>query len=702
MENKKYILRRVYALYFLLAIVAVMIVGRVVVVQFVEGDMWREKAENLTVAYKTIDAVRGNIYDAEGGLLATSVPIYEVRWDPNAEAITDEIFNANIDTLSQCLASLFKSKTAFQWKRQLQNGRNNGARYMLIARKVKYTELKKLREFPIFKKGQFKGGLIYLQQNKRQKPFRLLAGRTIGYKLDSVAMVGLEGAYDKELKGVSGKRLMKKIMGGVWMPINDENELEPQNGYDLYTSIDINIQDVAEYALMKQLKKHDAAHGCVVLMEVETGEVRAIANLSRDDNGVYSESYNYAVGAKTEPGSTFKLASYMVALEDGYIDLDHQIETGEGVYEFYGQKMEDSKKGGYGKITVEEAFAVSSNIAIAKIIDEHYRSNPQAFIDHLYKIGLNKPLGIEIAGEGEPYIKSADDPSWSGISLPWISHGYELEMTPLQILTLYNAVANDGKMVKPMFVRSVRNGNKMVKELDPVVLNPKIASNETIEKLHAMLEAVVDHGTATNLKGAHYKIAGKTGTAQIANSKYGYHSNYGTSYQASFCGYFPADNPKYSCIVVVNAPSRNVYYGNLVAGPIFKEIADKVYSTRLEMHKELKQIEYTASTPIPVAKNSYVADLEEVYKQIDVDFIEQSEAEWVMPETKKDSVILHPKSVKQNLVPNVRGMNLEDAIYLLENMGLAVEVKGKGTVKRQSVRPGQRINKGAKITLELA
>ena len=691
-----------YALYFLLAIVAVMIVGRVVVVQFVEGDMWREKAENLTVAYKTIDAVRGNIYDAEGGLLATSVPIYEVRWDPNAEAITDEIFNANIDTLSQCLASLFKSKTAFQWKRQLQNGRNNGARYMLIARKVKYTELKKLREFPIFKKGQFKGGLIYLQQNKRQKPFRLLAGRTIGYKLDSVAMVGLEGAYDKELKGVSGKRLMKKIMGGVWMPINDENELEPQNGYDLYTSIDINIQDVAEYALMKQLKKHDAAHGCVVLMEVETGEVRAIANLSRDDNGVYSESYNYAVGAKTEPGSTFKLASYMVALEDGYIDLDHQIETGEGVYEFYGQKMEDSKKGGYGKITVEEAFAVSSNIAIAKIIDEHYRSNPQAFIDHLYKIGLNKPLGIEIAGEGEPYIKSADDPSWSGISLPWISHGYELEMTPLQILTLYNAVANDGKMVKPMFVRSVRNGNKMVKELDPVVLNPKIASNETIEKLHAMLEAVVDHGTATNLKGAHYKIAGKTGTAQIANSKYGYHSNYGTSYQASFCGYFPADNPKYSCIVVVNAPSRNVYYGNLVAGPIFKEIADKVYSTRLEMHKELKQIEYTASTPIPVAKNSYVADLEEVYKQIDVDFIEQSEAEWVMPETKKDSVILHPKSVKQNLVPNVRGMNLEDAIYLLENMGLAVEVKGKGTVKRQSVRPGQRINKGAKITLELA
>ena len=349
-----------YALYFLLAIVAVMIVGRVVVVQFVEGDMWREKAENLTVAYKTIDAVRGNIYDAEGGLLATSVPIYEVRWDPNAEAITDEIFNANIDTLSQCLASLFKSKTAFQWKRQLQNGRNNGARYMLIARKVKYTELKKLREFPIFKKGQFKGGLIYLQQNKRQKPFRLLAGRTIGYKLDSVAMVGLEGAYDKELKGVSGKRLMKKIMGGVWMPINDENELEPQNGYDLYTSIDINIQDVAEYALMKQLKKHDAAHGCVVLMEVETGEVRAIANLSRDDNGVCSESYNYAVGAKTEPGSTFKLASYMVALEDGYIDLDHQIETGEGVYEFYGQKMEDSKKGGYGKITVEEAFAVSS------------------------------------------------------------------------------------------------------------------------------------------------------------------------------------------------------------------------------------------------------------------------------------------------------------------------------------------------------
>jgi cell division protein FtsI (penicillin-binding protein 3) len=393
----------------------------------------------------------------------------------------------------------------------------------------------------------------------------------------------------------------------------------------------------------------------------------------------------------------------MAALEDGFIDLDHKVETGNGRYKFTDTWMEDSKEGGYGTITIKEAFAVSSNIAIGKTIDKYYKSNPQSFIDRLKGMRLHQPLGIEIAGEGKPYIKSADDESWSGISLPWISHGYEVQLTPLQILTFYNAVANDGKMVKPMFARSLRKGNDIIESFQPVVLKEQIASPETIKKVRKMLEEVVENGTATNLKDANYSIAGKTGTAQIANSKYGYRSSVGISHQASFCGYFPADKPKYSCIVVVNAPSRNVYYGNLVAGPIFKEIADKVYSTRVEMHDELKSVPSESLTKIPVAKNSYLNDLEQIYSQIGVTYaLTAPEKEWVVPETLSDSVKLHPKSMPKNLVPNVRGMNSQDAIYLLENLGLSVEIKGRGAVKKQSIVPGRRIEKGEKIILQLA
>lgn len=684
-------------------VLAIAVVVRIVLIQFVQGEHWAEREKQFNIDLKNIEAVRGNIYDAEGGLLATSIPIYEIRWDPNSDAITDEVFNENVDTLAQCLSRMFPQRSTFQWKRKLVNGRESGQRYMLIARNVRYPDFKKMREFPIFNKGRYKGGFLFLQENKRQKPFRRLAARTIGYEREGVTPVGLEGAYSKALSGVSGKRLERKIMGGQWMPISDENELEPTDGYDLYTSIDVNIQDVAENALLKQLTRHDAAHGCVVLMEVETGEVRAIVNLSKSKDGVYRENYNYAVGASTEPGSTFKLASFMCALEDGFIDLDHKIETGEGRHKFIDTWMEDSKRGGYGTISVEDAFAYSSNIAIGKIIDKHYRSNPQAFIDRLKSMRLDQPLGIEIAGEGKPYIKSASDESWSGISLPWISHGYEIQLTPLQILALFNAVANDGKMVKPMFARSLRKGNELIKEFEPVVLKEQIASKETIKKARKMLEAVVERGTATNLKDAHYSIAGKTGTAQIANAKYGYRSSVGISHQASFCGYFPADKPKYSCIVVVNAPSRNVYYGNLVAGPIFKEIADKVYSTRLEMHEELKSLPPASLTKIPVAKNSYLSDLELVYQNIGVDYsLTAPEKEWVVAETLKDSVKLHPENMPKNLVPNVRGMNSQDAIYLLENMGLSVEIKGRGSVKNQSLRPGIRISNGDKIILQLA
>ncbi|MEM9023205.1 MAG: penicillin-binding protein 2, partial [Bacteroidota bacterium] len=555
MDVKRDILRRIYVIYFLICAFGVAVISRAVYVQVVEGPGLRAKAETYTTAVRNIEAVRGNIYAANGSLLATSIPLYEVRMDPNTQALTDEIFFDRVDTLGECLSNLFNDHSPAEYARRLRQARADGQRYYLIKRNVKYTQLKKMRQFPLFRKGRFKGGFLYIQQNKRQRPFQVLAARTIGYARAGIKPVGLEGAYDHELSGVSGKRLMERIAGGVWMPISDENEIEPEDGSDVHTTIDINIQDVAENALLRQLVEQDADHGCVALMEVESGAVLAIANLSRGDDGTYYERYNYAIGESTEPGSTFKLGSYMAAIEDGYINPDDSIDAGDGKYKFYDTYMYDTKKGGYGVISFEQAFAYSSNIAVAKMAVEHYGKKPQDFLNKMYDFHLNDPLGIEIYGEGRPYVKTASDSSWSGISLPWISHGYEVQLTPLQILAYYNAVANGGKLVKPMFVREIRQRGQVVQRFEPEVIDEAICSKSTIKKVRRMLEAVVEYGTARNLRNANFKIAGKTGTAQIANAQYGYRYQSKTSYQASFAGYFPADNPKYSCIVVVNAPS---------------------------------------------------------------------------------------------------------------------------------------------------
>ncbi len=703
-ENKQ-VIRRIYLVYILLFMFSVSIVFKIFQIQFIEGDKWIAKAQSHSTKYKNIEAVRGNIYAEDGSLLATSIPIYEVRWDAKSEAIGDEFFEESIDSLSQCLSNLFEDRSAEEWNFKLRKARERGDRFHLIRRKVRYNELKALRSFPIFNRGQYKGGFIYLQQNKREKPFQVLAARTIGYTREGIKPVGLEGAYDDVLSGVSGKRLMQKIAGGVWMPINDQNEVEPMDGADLIATLDINIQDVAEKALLEQLKTQGADHGCVALMEVETGEVKAIANLSKTKSGDYYELYNYAVGESTEPGSTFKLASYLAALEDGFIDLNDSIDTEEGKYRFYDTPMYDSHKGGFGKITVKHAFEVSSNIAVAKIINQHYGKTPQRFIDHLYKIGLNKPLGLEIYGEGKPNIKSANDPSWSGISLPWISHGYEVRQTPLQILSLYNAVANDGVFVKPRFVKEIKQMGKSIKRFEPEVLNPKICSKATIKKLQLMLEGVVENGTAVNLRNANYRIAGKTGTAQIANDKYGYRYKSKVSYQASFCGYFPAENPKYSCIVVVNAPSRNVYYGNLVAGPIFKEIADKVYAQSVEIHQSVGQNQQYASSDRPknpVSKNGYTKDLEKIFNELNVPYeFRSAGSTWAVTRTGDKKVEIYRRAFKKDLVPDVRGMNAQDAVFILENLGLYVEMKGSGAVKKQSLPPGEKYASGQKIELRL-
>lgn len=704
MKNlKKDILKRVYLVYAFVGVFAIVILAQTFNVQYVEGAEWKQKAENLTTAYRKIDAVRGNIYAVDGSLLATSVPIYEVRFDSKTEALTDDIFYNEVDELSGQLSKLFRDKSQSQYKKELVSARKKGVRYQLIKRNVKYTELQQLKTFAIFNRGQYKGGLIYTQQNKRVRPFNKLAARTIGYEREGIKPVGLEGAYTHYLQGVNGKRLMKKIAGGVWMPITDENEIEPLDGSDIYTTIDVNLQDVAENALENQLTLHEADHGSVILMEVSTGSIKAIANLQRRKDGSYDESYNFAIGESTEPGSVFKLASLMAAFEDGYLTLEDMVDTENGTTKFYDRTMNDSHEGGYGVISVQKSFEVSSNVAISKLIVKNYGSKPQAFVDRIYKMNLGKKLGLEIAGEGQPLIKNADDRSWSGISLPWMSIGYEMHLTPLQILTFYNAVANDGKMVKPKFVSHINQRGQVVKEVKTEVINNSICSKKTIEMAKKMLEGVVENGTAKNLRNANFKIAGKTGTAQIANKSGGYKSEAKISHQASFVGYFPADAPKYSCIVVVAAPSRNVYYGNLVAGPIFKEVADKIYSTSFDIHKPLESRDAMAVSKIPYSKDGSLKDLVKVYAELDVKTRRRGKVgEWASVSTSEKQVEIQSKKVNSTLVSNVVGMGIKDALYILENQGLEVKFKGNGVVKTQSILPGSKIINGSTIILELS
>lgn len=701
-ENKTRtgIVRRLSFVYLVVVFFALVVIGRVVFLQVIEHDKW-SNANTVSQKDIIIEPNRGNICATDGRILATSVPYYEIRMDLKCPAITDDIFNKHIDSLSYCLSNLFKDKTPQQYKRRLVSARYRGDRYHLIKRRVDFIQLKQLKTFPILRRGKYKGGLIVNQENRRIQPFVNLASRTIGYQRDVATNVGIEGAFNEQLSGEKGVRLVQKIAGNYWMPINDGDEVEPRNGYDVITTLDINVQDVAHHALKRQLEKHNASHGTAILMEVETGDVKAIVNLKRDNQGQYSEQYNYAIGERTEPGSTFKLPALMVALEDGYIDLDDSVDTDDGTVRYHDHVVRDSRKGGYGKITVKEAFEVSSNVAVSKLITQYYTKNEEKFIKGLYNMSLNKRLGVPIKGERSPYIKFPDDTLWSGISLPQISYGYEVEQTPLQILTFYNAVANNGEMLQPRFVKAISDHGKIIEKYSPKVINPTICSRATIQKAKIMLEGVVENGTAQNLKNSNYKIAGKTGTAQIANRKYGYKYQSKISYQASFVGYFPADDPMYSCIVVVNAPSSGVYYGNLVAGQVFKEIADKVYSTSLNLHNET----IVADNPdlkIPYSRNGHKKELETVLGDLGIPFQNLGvKSEWVSTEKQDSAVRMNNRYVHENLVPNVKSMGAKDAIFLLENLGLRVILQGRGSVGSQSLAPGTKYRHGDRIVLQL-
>ncbi len=702
MEVKKDILWRVYLIYFFICLFGVAIISKIFIIQFSEGEELRAQAERFSTRFFDIEAVRGNIYDANGSLLATSLPYFEVGMDVNTEAISDELFLENVDSLSLCLANLFPDKSYKEYRKLLKKARDRNDRWVVLQRNVSYTDLQKMKKFPILRRGKNRGGFVYLQTNKRERPFQFLAARTIGKVNENGTgkSYGLEVAFDSVLQGKSGQRWMQRIAGNVWRPINDENEIDPEDGNDIVSTIDINVQDVAENSLMNSLKLHGADHGCLVLMEIKTGEIKAIANLKRTKDSSYVENLNYAIGVATVPGSTFKLPSLIAVMEDFNVSLNEVVDIGDGVCFYSNKRVADSHPPQKSKITVQEVFELSSNVGVTKIISRYYSKDPKKYIDRLYKMNLNDPLDIPIPGEGKPYIKNTDDNSWSQISLQWISYGYETRITPLQILNFYAAVANDGKMMRPMFVKEIRKRGKTIKTFEPEVINPAICSKATVAKARTMMEGVVTNGTAKSLKAADYLIAGKTGTAQMGmvNGK--------MTYQASFVGYFPADNPKYACIVVVSAPSGDSYYGGAVAGPVFKDVADKVYSTSLEIHKEINHVQPQYALTAPKVKNGYQEDIENVLTTLKVKNNSADEkSEWVFTTNDSLSVSLssrdHEAVLKRGIVPNLLGMTAKDVLYLLENNGMRVKLIGSGAVAAQSILAGTPFVKGSKIVLQL-
>jgi len=660
--------------------------------QVVEGKRWQAMADSLSTRYQTVEATRGNIFSVDGSLLATSVPEYDIRMDMLAPGILeDDVFYGKVDSLGRSLANFFKDKSADQYTRLLRKARKDKNRYYLIKRDVSFQDMKAVRNFPIFNMGKYKGGLIAERKNRRILPFKTLAARTIGYKNENVQPVGLEGAYAEYMDGVSGSRLVQRIAGGSWMPVNADSEVSPTDGADIISTIDINMQDIAQRALEKQLIASDADNGCVILMEVATGEVRAVANFTKVSEGVYREKFNYAIAQSAEPGSTFKLASYMVAIEDGKVDTSDIIDIGNGTFTVYRHTIRDSHVG-ESKLSVKRAFEESSNAAVTRVIYQNYKDNPSAFTDHLYAWHLNEPLGLQIPGEGMPLIKNTKSKSWSGMSLPWMAYGYELKLTPLQMLTLYNAVANNGKMIAPLFVREIKRLGNTIEKFEARVINEKIASDETLAKMRGMLEGVVEDGTAKQLKNGRFKMAGKTGTAQMADGTAGYKAN--RRYQGSFAGYFPADHPKYSMIVVVQNPRKGGYYATTVAAPVFKEIAEQVYASDKAMYHNFNSFQSAASTTGPPIKVGFEKDTQYALAALGLKNrqIKQNNSRETITE---DSVI------KEGEVPYLKGMGLKDAVYLLSNAGLKVFAKGKGRVVNQSIPPGTKVGIGYPVTIEL-
>ncbi|TDO23100.1 penicillin-binding protein [Pedobacter duraquae] len=696
MNIRANILLRVYLAFGLIVLLAVAVLIRLCDVQFVEGHKWRAMADSLSTKYVNVDAARGNIYSNDGSLLATSVPEYELRMDLFAGGIEDnDVFYGKVDSLALKLSQFFADKTPKEYARYLRSARQDSSRYLLIKRQVNYQDLKMIRTFPLYNIGKYTGGLIAVQQNKRIHPFKFLAARTIGYKNENVSNgVGLEGAYGNYINGESGKRLVQRIAGGVWMPVNDEAEIAPKEGADIISTIDINMQDLVQTALEKQLIASEAHHGAAILMEVATGEVRAIANFTQVAPGEYKETFNYAIAGNQDPGSTFKVASYMALLEDKKVDTNTMVATGN--YQVPGKLIKDSH-GSIGVVTVKKAFEESSNAAIAQLVNTHYREEQARFTDHLYDWHLNQKLELQIPGEAQPVVKNPKNKSWNkNLTLPQMAYGYEMQLTPLKMLSFYNAIANNGRYLAPIFVKEIRKLGNPIEQFQARVINKEICSPATLGKMQAMLAGVFTEGTGKSLASKFYKIAGKTGTAQVADGNKGYGKK---QYQSSFCGYFPADHPKYSLIVVINDP-KGAYYAAAVAGPPFREIADRIYARDVQMYNNVEE-HLVGNTKSPEAKAGKSKEVRKVYNALGIKTLYAAKGDYFNSIDTSNGLVYQEYSTLKGVMPNVAGMGLKDALFLLGNAGLKTKVMGSGKVYAQSIAAGQKIGRGLGVQIEL-
>ncbi len=698
MDIKNEVLYRVYFLLFGIFLpVAVVLLYRTIQISVFEGEQWRAQGQKDYLRNREIPADRGNILSSDGSLLATSIPYFNLYFDPIAPSERD--FNLYVDSLALCWATFIDDTyTPGGLREYLIRLRNDTLdRHILVKSKVSYAEKRRIESFPLFRLGQFRGGLIAEPSSDRRRPFGVLAQRTIGYVRPGIKPVGLEGYFNSFLQGEPGRQTMIRVdpRRDIWLPVRDLAAIEPRSGADVRTTIDVNLQDITENALLRAMDYHDAEWGTAILMEVKTGAIKAIANLGKTAEGWW-ETYNYAIGTSVEPGSTFKTASMLAMLEDGLVRLDDSIDIEKGKTRFYEDVMVDAspESAKLDSITVRKVFEISSNVGMAKLVNQSYsqQGGAERFIRHLQQFNLHLPTGIEIEGEAAPYIKepfNAKD-RWSGTTLPWMAIGYELRLTPLQQLTFFNAIANNGRMMRPYLVDEILLNGKVHEKFQPRVIKRGIASERSIQLIQELLAGVVREGTAEKISTSAYDFAGKTGTAQVNYRRIGENRTRIGGYRASFAGYFPLENPVYSCIVVIHNPTRNGYYGSDVAGPVFREISDKCYYATLDLHEPVnaRAAAQLKNPGLPSFNLGYKADMERTLDYLGLPFHGNPQTQMAVLMAKKDSLRLDRRSLPEGRVPNVQGMGLKDALYVLENAGLKVEPRGVGRVAVQSLRPG--------------
>lgn len=710
MEVKRDILWRVYLSFLGIVVLSLLVLGRAFYIQRVEGDHWRSMSDSLHQRFIELDAQRGTIYSEDGQMLSASIPTFDIYIDFNADGLREKKgkrFYENIDSFSMSLAAYFGDQSTAEYKSELKAAFKKNARYYSLKKKLSFEQYKVFREFPLARLGRNKSGIIVETNSKRLPPFGLLASRTIGLSREHMASdgrvrkqnVGLERSYDSVLSGKSGQKLVRYIAGGTAIPI-EGSETDPENGKDIYTTLDVQMQDITETALLRMMQQCEGPYGTAIVMETATGKIKAMANLGRRPDGSYWEDDNYALRT-TEPGSTIKLVTLLSVLEKGSSAPDDKVEVGTAGRMQVGNKMvSDAERQPKPVLTVKECFAHSSNIGMSKLAYKAFAQKPAELKEFIHRFHLDVRVPVDLANVPKPTMAPLDQKGSAEGNMLWMSFGYGIQVSPLHTLMLYNSIANNGRMMKPYLVNSIQNNGVLYKEFQPTVLSENICKPGVIKVARESMEMVVTEGTARRvLAGMPFPVAGKTGTAHVSDGPIKY--DHGV-YQASFVGYFPADKPQYTCVVVIRTKAHAAsHYGGTVAAPVFREIATKLYA----MYVDKKDPSLFAAKRDSAAYfyAGYSPDIKNVYNTLKVKYADSTlENNWAMVYASDYQPVVKANTIRKKVMPNVRGMGLKDALYLLENMGVKVTVTGKGKIAAQSVAPGTELSKGISVVLELS